>query len=113
MLYRVKKASSGATRPVSSLMLPSTVKHRRIISPLLQRWALLYEEGIGFIYLPVQHPFSNHWTRNGGLPEVVSVLPSRQQADMCDPPPSGHVILSGCSPSASHPVMFSQINCDG
>lgn len=29
-----------------------------------------------------QHPFSNYWTCTGGLPEVVSVLPSKDQADI-------------------------------
>lgn len=29
-----------------------------------------------------QHPFSNYWTCQGGLPEVVSVLPSKDQADI-------------------------------
>ncbi|CAK3977058.1 transcriptional regulatory [Lecanosticta acicola] len=29
-----------------------------------------------------QHPFSNYWTCQGGLPEVVSVLPSKEQADI-------------------------------
>jgi hypothetical protein len=30
----------------------------------------------------VEHPFSNFWTHHGGLKEVVSVLPSKDQADM-------------------------------
>lgn len=25
---------------------------------------------------------SNYWTHQGGLPEVIGVLPSREQADM-------------------------------
>lgn len=29
-----------------------------------------------------QHPFANYWTCTGGLPEVVSVLPSKEQADI-------------------------------
>ncbi|GAB7358941.1 hypothetical protein MBLNU230_g5017t1 [Neophaeotheca triangularis] len=29
-----------------------------------------------------QHPFSNYWTCAGGLPEVISVMPSREQADI-------------------------------
>lgn len=29
-----------------------------------------------------QHPFSNYWTCQGGLPEVVSVMPSKEQADI-------------------------------
>ncbi|KAI5367887.1 hypothetical protein Slin15195_G030210 [Septoria linicola] len=29
-----------------------------------------------------QHPFSNYWTCQGGLPEVITVLPSKDQADM-------------------------------
>nr|POF12652.1 putative transcriptional regulatory protein [Quercus suber] len=29
-----------------------------------------------------QHPFSNYWTCQGGLPEVISVLPSKDQADI-------------------------------
>ncbi|KJY00112.1 Zn(II)2Cys6 transcription factor like protein [Zymoseptoria brevis] len=29
-----------------------------------------------------QHPFSNYWTCQGGLPEVISVLPSKDQADL-------------------------------
>ncbi|WPG98011.1 Hypothetical protein R9X50_00079500 [Acrodontium crateriforme] len=29
-----------------------------------------------------QHPFSNYWTCQGGLPEVISVLPSKEQADV-------------------------------
>ncbi|KAF2161140.1 hypothetical protein M409DRAFT_28470 [Zasmidium cellare ATCC 36951] len=29
-----------------------------------------------------QHPFSNYWTCQGGLPEVITVLPSKEQADM-------------------------------
>lgn len=28
------------------------------------------------------HPFSNYWTCQGGLPEVISVLPSKDQADI-------------------------------
>ena len=28
-----------------------------------------------------EHPFANYWTRQGGLPEVVGVLPSKDQAD--------------------------------
>ncbi|KAL6719896.1 hypothetical protein ACLMJK_001817 [Lecanora helva] len=30
----------------------------------------------------VEHPFSNYWTHHGGLKEVVSVLPSKDQADI-------------------------------
>lgn len=29
-----------------------------------------------------EHPFANYWTCEGGLPEVVSVLPDKVQADM-------------------------------
>ncbi|KAL8736071.1 MAG: hypothetical protein Q9181_002585 [Wetmoreana brouardii] len=29
-----------------------------------------------------EHPFSNYWTHQGGLPEVIGVLPSREQADI-------------------------------
>ncbi|KAK0918889.1 hypothetical protein LTR91_008711 [Friedmanniomyces endolithicus] len=29
-----------------------------------------------------QHPFSNYWTCQGGLPEVISVMPSKEQADI-------------------------------
>lgn len=29
-----------------------------------------------------QHPFSNYWTCSGGLPEVITVLPSKDQADL-------------------------------
>lgn len=29
-----------------------------------------------------QHPFSNYWTCAGGLPEVISVMPSKEQADI-------------------------------
>jgi hypothetical protein len=29
-----------------------------------------------------EHPFANYWTCEGGLPEVVSVLPDKLQADM-------------------------------
>jgi len=29
-----------------------------------------------------QHPFSNYWTCAGGIPEVVGVLPSKDQADI-------------------------------
>lgn len=29
-----------------------------------------------------EHPFANYWTRQGGLPETISVLPSKDQADM-------------------------------
>ncbi|KAK5109609.1 hypothetical protein LTR62_006846 [Meristemomyces frigidus] len=29
-----------------------------------------------------QHPFSNYWTCSGGLPEVISVMPSKEQADI-------------------------------
>ncbi|KAK4977406.1 hypothetical protein LTR66_010729 [Elasticomyces elasticus] len=29
-----------------------------------------------------QHPFSNYWTCQGGLPEVIGVLPSKDQADI-------------------------------
>ncbi|EME86404.1 uncharacterized protein MYCFIDRAFT_131283 [Pseudocercospora fijiensis CIRAD86] len=29
-----------------------------------------------------QHPFSNYWTCQGGLPEVITVLPSKPQADI-------------------------------
>lgn len=28
------------------------------------------------------HPFTNYWTCSGGLPEVLAVLPSKQQADI-------------------------------
>ncbi|PHH64618.1 hypothetical protein CDD81_4229 [Ophiocordyceps australis] len=28
-----------------------------------------------------EHPFANYWTRNGGLPEVLSVLPPKTQVD--------------------------------
>jgi hypothetical protein len=27
------------------------------------------------------HPFANYWTAKGGLPEVVDVLPNKEQAD--------------------------------
>lgn len=29
-----------------------------------------------------QHPFSNYWTCAGGLPEVICVMPSKEQADI-------------------------------
>ncbi|KAA8571891.1 hypothetical protein EYC84_001843 [Monilinia fructicola] len=29
-----------------------------------------------------EHPFANYWTCQGGLPEVISVLPVKEQADM-------------------------------
>jgi hypothetical protein len=29
-----------------------------------------------------KHPFANYWTCEGGLPEVLSVLPEKLQADM-------------------------------
>ncbi|KAI4137717.1 MAG: hypothetical protein L6R39_007136 [Caloplaca ligustica] len=29
-----------------------------------------------------EHPFSNYWTHQGGLAEVIGVLPSREQADI-------------------------------
>ncbi|KAI4135732.1 MAG: hypothetical protein LQ347_000412 [Umbilicaria vellea] len=29
-----------------------------------------------------EHPFSNYWTHQGGLPEVIEVLPSKAQADI-------------------------------
>lgn len=29
-----------------------------------------------------EHPFANYWTRKGGLPEVISVLPHKAQADI-------------------------------
>ena len=29
-----------------------------------------------------QHPFSNYWTCAGGLPEVIGVMPSKEQADI-------------------------------
>lgn len=29
-----------------------------------------------------QHPFLNYWTMQGGLPEVISVMPSKEQADI-------------------------------
>ena len=29
-----------------------------------------------------EHPFANYWTRKGGLPEVISVLPNKAQADI-------------------------------
>jgi hypothetical protein len=28
-----------------------------------------------------QHPFANYWTTSGGVPEVIGVLPSKEQAD--------------------------------
>lgn len=28
------------------------------------------------------HPFANYWTMQGGLSEVVGILPSKEQADM-------------------------------
>ena len=29
-----------------------------------------------------EHPFSNYWTHQGGLAEVLRVLPSKDQSDM-------------------------------
>jgi hypothetical protein len=29
-----------------------------------------------------EHPFANYWTCEGGLPEVISVLPEKAQADL-------------------------------
>ncbi|KAL9130532.1 MAG: hypothetical protein Q9217_001300 [Psora testacea] len=29
-----------------------------------------------------EHPFSNYWTHQGGLPEVIGVLPSKDQSDI-------------------------------
>jgi hypothetical protein len=29
-----------------------------------------------------EHPFANYWTCQGGLPEVISVLPEKIQADI-------------------------------
>ena len=37
---------------------------------------------MGKLNLNFRHPFNNYWTLSGGIGEVVSVLPSRDQADM-------------------------------
>ncbi|KAF2870778.1 fungal-specific transcription factor domain-containing protein [Massariosphaeria phaeospora] len=35
-----------------------------------------------FFGLGSEHPFANYWTSRGGLPEVLGVLPAKDQADM-------------------------------
>src|SRR6202012_2926819 len=35
-----------------------------------------------FFGLGSQQPFTNYWTSQGGLPEVVGILPSKDQADI-------------------------------
>ncbi|KAF2467326.1 uncharacterized protein BDR25DRAFT_305718 [Lindgomyces ingoldianus] len=35
-----------------------------------------------FFGLSAEHPFANYWTSRGGLPEVIGVLPAKDQADI-------------------------------
>jgi len=35
-----------------------------------------------FFGLGCEHPFANYWTSRGGLPEVIGVLPAKDQADI-------------------------------
>jgi hypothetical protein len=35
-----------------------------------------------FFGLGCEHPFANYWTSQGGLPEVIGVLPAKDQADI-------------------------------
>src|SRR5882757_8023747 len=35
-----------------------------------------------FFGLGSGHPFANYWTNQGGVPEVIKVLPSKDQADI-------------------------------
>ena len=73
------KEWSGAENTVS----PTTARFPSTIPPF-QVTNLPYSQsspsnvfGVGS-----QHPFANWWTIYGGLPEVISVLPSKDQADI-------------------------------
>jgi hypothetical protein len=60
---------SGSTSSTqSSPFLLSNLQHTRQVS------ASVFGSG-------AQHPFANYWTTTGGVPEVIGVLPSKEQAD--------------------------------
>lgn len=60
---------SGSTSSTnSSPFLLSNFQHTRQVT------ASVFGSG-------AQHPFANYWTTTGGVPEVIGVLPSKEQAD--------------------------------
>ncbi|KAF2837178.1 hypothetical protein M501DRAFT_986514 [Patellaria atrata CBS 101060] len=63
--YRSTSASSAGSSP----LLLSNVAHTKHTPS--------HVFGIG-----KEHPFANYWTCQGGLPEVIGVLPSKDQADI-------------------------------
>ena len=65
--YKERSASRGSTS--SSLGLLSNVPYSHPTASNVF--------GIGS-----EHPFANYWTCQGGLPEVISVLPEKIQADI-------------------------------
>ncbi|KAF2401747.1 hypothetical protein EJ06DRAFT_474234 [Trichodelitschia bisporula] len=59
--------SASASSSTSSPFLLSNVPHSRQVNTMFSS--------------AHTHPFANYWTATGGIPEVVGVLPSRDQAD--------------------------------
>ncbi|KAE9970685.1 hypothetical protein EG328_006110 [Venturia inaequalis] len=62
----IRSASSSST--LSSPFLLSNLAHTRQVT------ASVFGSG-------AHHPFANYWTTTGGVPEVIGVLPSKDQAD--------------------------------
>jgi hypothetical protein len=52
------------------------------LEPLLSNIPYPTFSAINIYGIGTEHPFKNYWTLSGGLEEVVSVLPSKEQADI-------------------------------
>ncbi|KAK6389201.1 hypothetical protein LTR65_006964 [Meristemomyces frigidus] len=91
---RVRKASASSsiiTSPVTTDNGWATIEnraHRQSMSSngsspyLLSNVPYSKSSPSNVFGVGLQHPFSNYWTCQGGLPEVISVLPSKEQADI-------------------------------
>src|SRR2546423_269789 len=52
------------------------------LEPLLSNIPYPTFSAINIYGIGSEHPFKNYWTLSGGLEEVISVLPSKEQADI-------------------------------
>ena len=72
------------------LQLPTPISYRRSGSTssshsspfLLSNVPHSRQPSASIFGISLEHPFANYWTTQGGIPEVVGVLPSREHADL-------------------------------
>jgi hypothetical protein len=79
--HECRQARRHSTRSAS----PTAVVLERLstsLEPLLSNIPYPTFSAINLYGIGSEHPFKNYWTLSGGLEEVVSVLPSKEQADI-------------------------------